>query len=207
MLPVTTSPASDASHPILARLLAATEGHFPPASGAAEIVPSWRPGLAAVVSFTGYAMIATPDGTELTGLDLDGFGRALDPAVLLRLAGQDGRIGVLDATLAGWGTGAGSTLEQSDAWDDHPRVRHARALRDDVRVFGDERGLVTLATGLAGRTELSVEVTSALGGVRPRPCRGRPGAVARERPGLCRRRARQRPIAARVPRSRVRPGR
>ena len=39
----------------------------------------------------------------------------------------------------------------------HHRVQHARAIRSGVHVFGDARGLVTLASGLAGRTELSVE--------------------------------------------------
>jgi hypothetical protein len=42
--------------------------------------------------------------------------------------------------------------------EDHPRVRHARDLRTDVRVHGDARGLVTLANGLAGRRELSIEL-------------------------------------------------
>ena len=47
--------------------------------------------------------------------------------------------------------------ERLDA-DDHPRVRYARSLRGDVRVYGDERGLVTLADGTAGRRELSIEL-------------------------------------------------
>lgn len=45
-------------------------------------------------------------------------------------------------------------------YDDHPRVRGARHHRRDVRVLGDGRGLVTIGTGLAGRTELSVETVS-----------------------------------------------
>lgn len=73
VLPVTTSTAygggRPAQHPMLGRLLAATEGHYPPADGSVEIVPSWRPDLSAVVSFTGHAMIATPDPAELDGLD------------------------------------------------------------------------------------------------------------------------------------------
>jgi hypothetical protein len=36
-------------------------------------------------------------------------------------------------------------------------VRHALAIRTGVRVFGDERGVVTLASGLAGRLEVSIE--------------------------------------------------
>jgi GNAT superfamily N-acetyltransferase len=81
----------------------------------------------------------------------------MQPAVLQRLAGAVGRIGVIDATLAAVGVGGGGLPEQSGL-DEHPRVQLARALRKDVRVYGDERGLVTLARGLAGRTELSIEV-------------------------------------------------
>jgi L-amino acid N-acyltransferase YncA len=36
-------------------------------------------------------------------------------------------------------------------------VQHASQLRRDVRVYGDERGVVTLAAGLAGRREISIE--------------------------------------------------
>jgi hypothetical protein len=36
-------------------------------------------------------------------------------------------------------------------------VRYARDIRQNVDVYGDERGLITLARGLAGRRELSVE--------------------------------------------------
>lgn len=63
----------------------------------------------------------------------------------------------MDVTLCAHGRG-GSELPVRTDLDDHPRVRHARSLRRAVRVFGDARGLVTLARGLAGQTELSVEV-------------------------------------------------
>ena len=51
-----------------------------------------------------------------------------------------------------------------------------------MRVFGDDRGLLTLGRGLAGRLELSVELHDATdrnGGagralIRRRPCRRRP---------------------------------
>jgi hypothetical protein len=39
-------------------------------------------------------------------------------------------------------------------------VLHARELRAQVRVFGDDRGFVTLGVGHAGRTEMSVEVAA-----------------------------------------------
>ncbi|HEV7625968.1 MAG TPA: hypothetical protein VGO89_05685, partial [Streptomyces sp.] len=66
-----------------------------------------------------------------------------------------------DATLVARGTGGRGTtqrLPQRTDLDEHPRVRHARELRTHVRTYGDERGLVTLAEGLAGRLELSTEL-------------------------------------------------
>jgi hypothetical protein len=140
-------------HPLLPVLLAAAAGEFPPADGAVVVLPPLPGGLAAVVSLTGRAYVAA-DGVPA---GLDGFGGALRPEVLLRLAGPGGEVGTLDVTLAATGVGGGSLPVRADL-DGHPRVRHARALRREVRVHGDERGLVTLANGLAGRRELSVEL-------------------------------------------------
>ena len=145
------------AHPLLDVLLAAARGAFPPVDGRAVLLPPLSGGLEAVVSFTGHALLATAlTAADLDDLALDGFGAALDPAVLQRLAGAGGSVGVLDATLVGRGLGGGDLPARSDL-EDHPRVQHARALRQDVRVHGDERGLVTLAEGLAGRLEVSVE--------------------------------------------------
>ena len=47
---------------------------------------------------------------------------------------------------------------------DHPRVRHALPIRGDVRVFGledDDDTVLTLATGLGGLAELSLQVSPA----------------------------------------------
>jgi RimJ/RimL family protein N-acetyltransferase len=144
-------------HPVLNQLLRAFDGEFPAVDGLVEMTPALGAGLDAVVSFTGHAVLATAQ-TDFTDLGLDGFGRALGPAVLQRLAGPFGRVGVIDATLVAGGTGGVGRLPPRTDLDDHPRVAHARLLRDHVRVFGDERGLVTISRGLAGRSELSVEV-------------------------------------------------
>ena len=77
---------------------------------------------------------------------------------LRHLAGSRGWIGVTDATLTARGTGGPPRLAELTDADDHPRVRHARWLRTNVQVRGDERGLITLADGLAGRRELSIEL-------------------------------------------------
>jgi len=170
-------------HPLLSVLLAAADGVFPPVDGRAVFVPALYGGvrthetqhggvhvdegpasdLQAVVSFTGHAIVATDlPAAAFADLGLDGFGRALQPAVLQRLAGPGGQVGVIDVTLVAAGLGGGSLASRDDL-DEHPRVRLARALRGDVRVHGDDRGLVTLARGLAGRTELSVETSTQQG--------------------------------------------
>lgn len=144
-------------HPVLTALLAAAGGEFPPVDGQAVLVPPLPGGLEAVVSFTGHALMATQlTPADVSDLQLDGFGAALQPAVLLRMAGPRGVVGVIDGTLVGRGLGGGNLPARADL-DDHPRVRHALSLRQHVRVHGDERGLVTLAEGVAGRLELSVE--------------------------------------------------
>ena len=64
---------------------------------------------------------------------------------------------IVDMTLVRPGRGGG-TLPAVSEHDDHPRVQYARRLRSDVVVHGDERGFVTVASGLAGRREMSIEL-------------------------------------------------
>ncbi len=105
-----------------------------------------------------------PRGWELRA---DGFGRAHAPDVLLGLA-RGGTVGDLDLLLVAVGTGQGSELTVREDLADHPRVRHAHRLRTDVRVWGDDRGFFTLAEGLAGRREMSVEAAVPGRGTAPR---------------------------------------
>lgn len=146
-------------HPLLAHYRDAADGRFPPVDGAVTVLPRLRHGLECSVAFTGHAIIATarPAGDVLARRP-DGFGGSLAPDFLRWLAGPRGRIGVIDATLVARGTGGTPRLPERVDLDDHDRVRLAREIRDDVRVYGDERGLVTLSAGLAGRRELSIEV-------------------------------------------------
>lgn len=155
-------------HPLLAYYLAAAEGRFPEPDGRCAVLPPLPDGLECSVAFTGHAVIATArDEAEVRKRGPDGFGASLAPDFLRWLAGPDGEIGVLDATLLGRGRGGAPRLAPMDEVD-HPRVRHARRLRRDVRVHGDDRGLVTLARGLAGRRELSIELTAGFGAGRGR---------------------------------------
>jgi len=156
---VAAVPAATDSHPLLAYFLDAVRGRFPPADGAVTIVPALPGGLECSVAFTGHAVVATAlPAADVFGQRPDGFGGSMAADFLRYLAGPTGWIGVIDATLARCGAGGAPRLRALADAGDHPRVQHARALRTGVQVFGDHRGLVTLASGLAGRTELSVEL-------------------------------------------------
>lgn len=141
---------------------AAADGRFPPADGSVTFLAPHRRGVEAIVAFTGHAYIMTElSPRELDDLQPDGFGRALDPAIQIRVA-RGGEVGVNDATLA-WRhrpVEPGAVVELTSEYDDHPRVRHARSIREDVRVYAGADGLLTLSRGLAGRPEMSVEVWS-----------------------------------------------
>ncbi|WP_314174678.1 nucleoside triphosphate pyrophosphohydrolase family protein [Streptomyces winkii] len=146
-------------HPLLRLFLDAADGRFPPADGGVTVLGPLPRGLECSVAFTGHAVIATSlPPEEVDELEPDGFGGSLTPDVLRGLAGPDGAIGCVDATLTARGTGGPPRLHERTGLEDHPRVRLALELRTRVRTFGDDRGLVTLADGLAGRRELSVEL-------------------------------------------------
>jgi hypothetical protein len=171
------NPARPDPHPLLALFLDAAEGRFPPVDGEVTVLPPPGGGIECSVAFTGHAVVATAlSSREVAALGPDGFGGSLAPDFLRALAGPRGWIDVVDATLAARGTGGPPRLAELAGAHDHPRVRHARRVRTNVRVHGDERGLVTLADGLAGRRELSIELHD------PRPGPG-PGTTSSPGPG------------------------
>lgn len=145
------------AHRLLELLLDAADGRFPPADGAVSVLPALDGGMACSVAFTGHAVIATARPADAVQRRADGFGGSFAPEFLTWLAGPGGWIGVVDVTLVARGEGGPATLPQRSDLDDNDRVRHARTIRSDVRVYGDERGLVTLGDGLAGRREISIE--------------------------------------------------
>jgi hypothetical protein len=148
-------------HPLLGLLLDATNGRFPPVDGSVTVLPALGGGLECSVAFTGHAVLATDvPAAAIHQRAADGFGGSLAPDFLRWLAGPRGSIGVVDATLFTRGRGGGSLPRRPDLAD-HPRARHARSIRSDVEVYGDERGVVTLGLGLAGRCEISVEAVPA----------------------------------------------
>lgn len=122
----------------------------------------------AVVAVTGRAVVTAPDRVSHADLDawgVDGWGHAHDPRVMTRLAGEAGWVDVLDAVLLAEGTGSPQPwLVARPDLVDHPRVRHALPIRDDVRVFGlagDDHTVLTLATGIGRLPELSLQVAPA----------------------------------------------
>ncbi|MFF8715065.1 hypothetical protein ACF07T_27020 [Streptomyces sp. NPDC015184] len=147
-------------HPLLAHFTAASDGRFPPCDGGVAVLPPLPDGLECSVAFTGHAVVATAlPAAEVHAGRPDGFGASLAPDFLRRLAGPGGWIDTVDVTLTARGTGGPPRLaERTEEADTHPRVLRARELRKDVTVHGDERGIVTLAEGLAGRRELSIEL-------------------------------------------------
>jgi hypothetical protein len=147
-------------HALLELYLDAANGRFPAVDGTVRVLPALADGLEASIGFTGHAVVCSalePAAVHARGVDA--FGGSLAPPFLCWLAGEAGRLGSLDVTLFTRGRGGGQLPRRHDL-DEHPRVRLARGQRRDVEVYGDERGLVTLSSGLAGRRELSVEVVS-----------------------------------------------
>ena len=153
----TVDPA-EPPHPLLAIVESAAVGEFPAVDGGVTLVRPLRGGIEAIVCFTGHAVIATRfSHDEIDDLSPDGFGAATHPAIQMRMA-NGGTIGVTDVTLVASGLGGAPLVEPTHEWDDHPRVAYARGQRTDVVVYGDSSGFVTLGSGLAGRTEMSIEV-------------------------------------------------
>lgn len=146
-------------HPLLAVLESAAADVFPDVDGVVQVMPPDDAGTCAIVEFTGHAFVLTRRlSNDPVFVDIDAFGAATAPGFVLDVAGPAGWIGSHDLVMVRRGGAGRSVLPATAAFDDHPRVRRSRDHRRDVEVFGDERGLATIGRGLAGRTELSVEV-------------------------------------------------
>ena len=115
-----------------------------------------------MVEFTGHSFVLTDlSAQDEMFVGVDAFGGATQPQVLTGLAGPNGTVGSLDLVMVRQvGESAVAPLPRIDAAG-HPRVERANRHRQDVTVQGDQRGIVTLGTGLAGRREISIELTGA----------------------------------------------
>lgn len=156
------------SHPLAVLIENAADGSFPPVDGGWHRVQTWKPGLEAVVAFTGHAVFAIDAQTtdeSLVTLGADGFGGAHDPRLVAGLAGPGGWIDSLDVLLVSRGTGlatAPSSLVPRPDLATHPRAQFAAGTREDPQVFGlDDRHcstVVVLSRGVAGLPEISFEL-------------------------------------------------
>jgi hypothetical protein len=166
-------------HPLAGLISAAAAGRFPDPDGGWRRVPVWRPGLEAVVAFTGHAVFAVeadvPD-TVLAALGADGLGGAHHPRLISALAGPDGWIDSLDLLMAGRGAGSPDVEPRLVSRPDlagHPRASFAARVRDDPRLVGypdrSRTALAVISRGVAGLTELSFELEPA--------CRGTGGGT------------------------------
>jgi hypothetical protein len=151
-------------HALGGLIVAVAGGCFPAPDGSWRRVPPWRPGVEAIVAFTGYAVFAVePDITDrlLGELGADGFGGAHNPRLVSTLAGADGWIDSLDMLLVAHGTGTSPLVDRPDLAA-HPRALFAARIRDRPRVMGypdaGRADLAVISTGIGGLTELSFEL-------------------------------------------------
>jgi GNAT superfamily N-acetyltransferase len=160
-------------HPVGRLLRDAADSRFPPVDGGWHRVPQWRPGLSAVLAFTGHAVFAVDDGVSddtLAALGADGLGGACDPRLVTALAGPAGWIGSLDIVLVTSGAVGRARLVPRPDLAAHPRVRRAAEIRDDVGVWsaapetGRYGAVVTLSRGMGGLAEMSLELPPELHG-------------------------------------------
>jgi hypothetical protein len=117
-------------HPLAGLIAAAAAGRYPAADGSWRRVPPWRPGVEAIVAFTGHAVLAVaPDipDERLVSLGADGFGGAHDPRLITALAGPGGWIDSLDILMAGRGSGHPDTPPRLAAGRTWPRTRERRS--------------------------------------------------------------------------------
>jgi len=151
----------------LTRLLAeAACGTFPAADGSLEVLRSPPGPSDAVVAFTAHNVIAADLEADevLARLDPNDVGAPMSAEFLTWLAGRLGtRAGMLDLVMVAPRVDPGEDLPELIARDDlveHPRLARSRRYRTDLRCFSDrdDRTLVVVGRGLAGRWEIGLEI-------------------------------------------------
>jgi hypothetical protein len=157
------------SHPLARILHAAARGRFPNPDGAVEIMPA-PPGPAdAVVAFTAHTIVAADASSEEIAdhLNKNDLGAPMKADFLhwlsRRLNSEPGSLDAVFVALGAAGDAIEPTLVPNERLRHHPRIVRATRYRNDVRVFADpdERAVVVLGRGLAGRWEAGFEVDPA----------------------------------------------
>src|SRR5262245_53903420 len=153
-------------HPLLHLLLEAAAGRFPPPDGTVEVLPSPPGPSDAVVAFTAHSVVASPVAEEAirSRLDPQDLGSATQAAFLAWLAERLGTVaGMHDMVFVAPPPGPAEDppplVEREDLLD-HPRLDRSRLYRRDLRCYSDpeDRALVLVARGLAGRWEMGLEI-------------------------------------------------
>ncbi len=148
----------------------AASGRFPPADGSVVVLPQGA--TAAIVAFTMHHFILTnlaPD--EVRGeLDPTNFAAPMLAPFISWFASKLGlEAGFSDIVLATVTATAGSTTllrQDAENWSDHSRVARALHHRSAVELWAtpDGQQMAIFGSGVAGRLELSVELTADLRG-------------------------------------------
>lgn len=159
----------DRTHRLGALLADAARQHFPPADLGVEVVGS-PPGKAdVVVAFSAHSVVAVPiDPSEVSERLRPGDpGAPMSAPFLAWLAKRLGTTaGMLDLVVVADRldlADAPLQLQRAVSGASHGRVERARTYRSDIEVYADrdERGIVILGRGLAGRLEVGIEVDEA----------------------------------------------
>lgn len=151
-------------HPLRAVLEDAARGRFPPPDGSVQVLPS-PPGRSdAVVAFTAHHLVAANlDPAEVFDrLPAGDIGAPMSASFLHWLGGRLGAgPGMVDVVLCAPGLAGDAPNALIPArGSTNERVVRAERYRDDVVVYTDpdDRAVVALGRGLAGRLEVSLEV-------------------------------------------------
>lgn len=140
-------------------------GRFPPADGAVTVAEDAPGPAAAVLGFTAHFVVCAPVDPAWVQAQLPSgdLSAPLGARFVVRLADRlDAHIGSTDAVLAAVATGDESAVELEPSDDtEHPRATRARRYRRDLRTWAtpDGAGLLLLGRGVAGRWEVSFEVS------------------------------------------------
>lgn len=148
---------------MLAEIIRGAErGVFPAADGKIDVVPAPSSRTAAVVSFTGHAVIAADvDEAWVRERIPDGdLAAPTNPPFLSALENRLGRrVNAVDMVCTATPLDGPPRVELDEVTDsDHPRVQRAKRYRDEIRVWTVSGGVLILGRGLAGRWETAVEV-------------------------------------------------
>jgi GNAT superfamily N-acetyltransferase len=150
----------------LAEILdAAAHARFPPDDGGVTVVAQPGHRDAGVIAFTAHSVVFTDEDAgwvraTLAAVGCDPLAATMNARFLVALLDRTGRTtDTVDLLTVAEALPGGPPLRLDEIDDpDHPRVRRARAHRDDVRIWAADGGIRVLGRGVAGRWETAIEV-------------------------------------------------